>query len=146
MKNTLLLFLILFLFVGCNSKVNQEDIALINGYWEIEKVVLAEGDDKEYRMNETFDYFKITDNKGFRKKVMPQLDGTFIANDASEAITIAFENDKVYLKYTTLYNKWKEELKSLTKEKMVLVNEQKNEYHYKKSGPINFLNDGKETK
>jgi hypothetical protein len=31
---------------------------------------------RDYTMNETYD-FEIKDNKGFRKKVMPAIDGTF---------------------------------------------------------------------
>jgi hypothetical protein len=32
--------------------------------------------DKDYKMNESYDYFEIADKKGVRKKVMP-LDGSF---------------------------------------------------------------------
>ena len=67
-----------FLFVSCQQKIKKEDIAKINGYWEIEKVVFEDGKNKDYTVNESYDYFEIgKNNSGFRKKVMPQLDGTF---------------------------------------------------------------------
>jgi hypothetical protein len=147
MKNTFcILFLSLF-FVGCQQKIKPEDIVKINGYWEIEKVVFDQGGDKQYGMNENFDYFSIgKNNKGFRKKVMPQLDGTFLVNNTKENVTVRFQDEKVYLDYSTPYMKWSEELMGLSDVELVLVNSEKKEYHYKKAGPINILENGKKTK
>jgi hypothetical protein len=38
------------------------------------------------------------------EKVMPQLDGSFIVNDAFE--NVRFKDDKAFLDYSTLYAKW----------------------------------------
>jgi len=123
------------------------DIPQINGYWEIEKVVFEQGENKEYGVNESYDYFQIDkNNKGFRKKVMPQLDGTFLVNDAFENVTVRFEDKKVFLDYSTSYAKWSEELIAISNDKLVLKNEEKKEYHYKKAAPINILGDGKKAK
>jgi hypothetical protein len=131
MKNTLRILVLSLLFVGCQQKIKPTEIAKINGY----------------RMNENFDYFQIgTNNKGFRKKVMPQLNGTFLVNDTYENVVVRFANDKAYLDYSTPYMKWTEELIALSDEELVLVNAEKKEYHYKKTGAINLLDDGKETK
>jgi hypothetical protein len=46
--------------------------------------------------------------KGFGK-VMPQLDGSFIVNDAFENVDVRFKDDKAFLDYSTLYAKWSEE-------------------------------------
>jgi hypothetical protein len=98
-------------------------------------------------MNENYDYFQIDkNNKGIRKKVMPQLDGTFLVNDTYENVVVRFADDKAYLDYSTPYMKWSEELITLTDEELVVKNAEKKEYHYKKSGPINILEDGKKTK
>jgi len=35
---------------------------------------------------------------------------------------------------------------SITDEKLVVKNQEKKEYHYKKAGPVNLLDDGKKTK
>jgi hypothetical protein len=147
MKKTVKILVLSLLFVGCQQKIKPTEIAKINGYWEIEKVVFDKGEDKDYRMNENFDYFQIdSNNKGFRKKVMPQLNGTFLVNDTYENVVVRFANDKAYLDYSTPYTKWTEELIALSEEELVLVNADKKEYHYKKTGAINLLDDGKETK
>ena len=138
--------LFVFLLGACHQKIVQEDLTKLNGYWEIEKVVLPDGTEKEYAVNETFDYFQIQSNQGFRKKVKPQLNGRFLVDDQSEKLEISIEQDQVLLSYATPYAKWKETLVTLTDEKLVLVNKAKMTYHYKKATPIQFLNDGKKTK
>jgi hypothetical protein len=143
MKNTFRILLLSLFFVGCQQKIQPSDISKINGYWEIEKVVFDEGDDKEYGMNESFDYFKITNSKGIRKKVMPQLDGTFLVDSTYQDVAVRFDKEKVFLDYATAYAKWSEELIAITDNELVLKNDQKKEYHYKKSGPINLTQNGK---
>ena len=147
MKNSVRLLIVSFLFISCQQKIKTEDIAKINGYWEIEKVVFDEGKDKNYTINESYDFFEIgKNNSGFRKKVMPQLDGSFIVNDTQESLKVRFDNSKVFLDYTTPYAKWKEEVDALTDDKLVVTNVAKATYHYKKTAPINILEDGKTAK
>ncbi|SDI05227.1 hypothetical protein SAMN04488062_12127 [Flavobacterium omnivorum] len=146
MKKTVSILFLAFLFMGCQQKVKPEDISKINGYWEVEKVVFDSIKDKEYRMNEVYDYFELKNNKGIRKKVMPQLNGTFVVNDTYENVTVRFADDKVFLDYSTPYMKWSEELIAVSAEELVLLNKEKVEYHYKKATPINLLGDGKTTK
>lgn len=135
------------LFVGCKQKITPADVTKINGYWEIEKVVLEDGNEKEYGMNESFDYFQIDkNNAGIRKKVMPQLDGTFLVNDTFENVKIRFSDDQTFLDYSTPYMKWSEEILALTDKELVVLNAEQKEYHYKKTGPIKIINNGKTTK
>jgi hypothetical protein len=147
MKKVFVVLLVALLFVGCKQKITPADVANINGYWEIEKVVLADGKDKKYGMNESFDYFRIDkNNTGIRKKVMPQLDGTFLVNDSFENVKIRFADDQTFLDYSTPYMKWSEEIIALTPTELVVLNAEKKEYHYKKTGPINLDDYGKKTK
>jgi hypothetical protein len=147
MKNIVGFLLVSFLFISCQQKIKPEDVSKINGYWEIEKVVFDQGDDKEYVGNESYDYFEIgKNNSGFRKKVMPQLDGTFIVNDTYEKVSVRFEGGKAFLDYATPYAKWSEELIAVSDKELVLINTEKKEYHYKKAESINILGDGKKTK
>ncbi|SHH02742.1 hypothetical protein SAMN05444372_11326 [Flavobacterium micromati] len=146
MKNICILLFTAFFFVACQQKIKPDDISKINGYWEIEKVTFDKGKDKEYGINENFDFFQIKNNKGIRKKVMPQFDGTFLVNDAFENVVVRFTDDKAFLDYSTPYMKWSEEIISLTAEELVLLNKQKTVYHYKKTAAINLLGDGKTTK
>ena len=134
------------LFVSCKQEIKPADIAKLNGYWEIERVVFDKGEDKMYGMNENFDFFQMKGNKGKRTKVMAQLDGTFLSTDTFEDVSVRFTDKGTFLDYKTDYAKWSEELISIYNEQFVVKNDQNKEYHYKKTGPINILNDGKETK
>jgi len=132
---------ILFLFVlsavlSCKQKITNADISNLNGYWEIEKVELPDGDKKEYKVNETIDFFKIEQNRGFRKKVMPQLDGTYLTNDILEDVVVVIKDGDASLQYKTAYASWNEEIIELTKDKLVVKNQQDLEYHYKR--PVKF--------
>jgi hypothetical protein len=77
---------VLSLFLLAVSKIEPSDVAKLNGYWEIEKVVFDKGEDKDYSINVSYDYFEIGKNKRDSEKVMPQLDGSFIVNDAFENV------------------------------------------------------------
>lgn len=145
MKKVITIFFILLL-IACNKKVNPSDITKINGYWEIEKVILPDGTEKKYTINETFDYFKVNNNKGFRKKVTPQLDGTFLVNDDSEKVEIKEVGGIYFINYSTSFSKWKEKILTIDDDKLVTINDAKNEYHYKKASSINILPNGKTNK
>lgn len=146
MKNTLIILVLSFLFVSCKQEIKPTDIAKLNGYWEITKVVFDKGEEKDYGMNESFDFFEIKKNKGIRKKVMPQFDGTFLTSDSFENVSVRFADGKTFLDYKTNYAKWSEELISLSDQELVVKNAENKEYHYKKAGPINLLDDGKKVK
>ena len=135
MKNVVVFLFFSFLFISCHPKINPNDICKMNGYWEIDKVVFDQGKDKEYSINESYDYFQIDkNNSGFRKKVMPQLDGTFLVNDSKESLKFRFEENKTFIDYETAYAKWSEELVAISNDELVLINSDKKEFHYKFSG------------
>ncbi|MGC4039651.1 MAG: hypothetical protein QM710_02330 [Flavobacterium sp.] len=138
MKKIAALFSVLLL-ISCQSDVTQESIRKLNGYWEIKQVELANGEKKDYKVNETVDYFEIKDNKGFRQKVMPQFDGTFRTNGIREEIKITGEKDKgFFIEYHTEYGKWKEQIISIEDSTLVLKNKENLEYTYKKFKPFSF--------
>lgn len=126
------LFIVLFGIISCKQNITESDVSNLNGYWEIEQVILPDGDKKEYKVNETIDYFKIENNKGFRKKVMPQLNGTYLTNDIKEDVFVEIKDGNANIQYKTNYASWKEEILELTDEKLVIKNQQDLEYHYKR--------------
>ena len=128
----ILLLIVLVSALPCKQKITEADLSNLNGYWEIEKVELPDGDMKEYKVNETIDFFKIEANKGFRKKVMPQLDGTYLTNDIQEDVVVVIKDGDASLQYKTTYASWKEEIIELTKDKLVVKNQQEIEYYYKR--------------
>jgi hypothetical protein len=147
MKKTLCILITILVLTGCKQKIVPADVAKINGYWEIEKVSFNHGDDKKYTINESYDFFQIDkNNSGIRKKVMPQLDGSFLVNDTFENVKIRFTDSQTFLDYSTPYSKWSEEIVGLTATELVVLNAEKKEYHYKKAGPINLDDYGKKTK
>lgn len=128
----ILLLIVLLSVLSCKQNISEADISNLNGYWEIEKVELPDGDKKEYKVNETIDFFKIEVNKGFRKKVMPQLDGTYLTNDIQEDVVVVVKDGNASLQYKTTYASWNEEIIELTKDKLVVKNQQEIEYYYKR--------------
>lgn len=125
--------LVFTILVSCTEKISVKEISNLNGYWEIEKVELPDGSSKEYKINESVDYFEVNDSlKGFRKKVIFQLDGKLLANDVKENIEVVSIDDLMFLNYTTEYAKWKEEIIELTQQKLILKNEHGISYFYKR--------------
>ena len=79
-------FLIVSLvLISCHSNVKKGDIPKLSGYWEIKTVTLENGEKKDYKVNETVDFFELKKKEGFRQKVMPQFDGTFRTNGIKES-------------------------------------------------------------
>lgn len=137
MKKLLFSLFLVLIFISCQEKTQETiDVNLLNGYWEIEHVTMADGSKKEYKMSETIDFFEVKQDSGFRKKVYPQLDGTYLVNDSDEKITIEKSSKGTYIHYKTSYAKWKERIMTLTKEQLIVENDQNIQYQYKK--PIPF--------
>lgn len=146
MKKFVALTVLFLCFVSCTQKISNDDIQKMNGYWEIEKVVFPEGQAKDFPINMTYDYIELKNDKGFRRKGAPRFDGKLEGNDVLEEMEITFKDDKAFVNYSTEFAKWTEELKEITDEKMVLVNSENKEYHYKRTAPLNFIDDGEKTK
>ena len=136
MKNTFKILLFCIAIVSCRQSINPADITKLNGYWEIEKVTSPDHEDKDYKVNETIDYFEIKNNSGVRHKVTPQFNGTYLVNEYAENFKIVNKDDKTYLTYFTKFATWSDELVSISADKFVVKNTANNEYHYKK--PIPF--------
>ncbi|MBW1294526.1 hypothetical protein [Aquimarina litoralis] len=128
-KNSLYLFILVF--VSCAKQDPEETISFISGYWEIEKVITVEGIEKQYNFNQTIDFFEVTDKKGIRKKLQPQLSGNFISTKDSEFFTISIENDSIWMYYKTPLSTWKEALILAKENQMIIQNESGNRYFYK---------------
>jgi len=132
MKFKILIALFAFAIFGCKPAVTQADIAKVNGYWEIEKVVMPDGNTRQYSVNTTVDYFEIKGNNGLRKKVTPQINGSYRDIGPAEKITVTVDHGKTYFNYDSGYAKWKEEVIAVGDSALVFKNEAKLEYHYKK--------------
>ena len=136
MRKSVYLLLIVLVFLACQPKVQEADLVKLNGYWEIQKVQLKDGEDKDYKVNPTVDYIEIKGKTGFRQKVMPQLDGSFQTNGLQQKITITTSEGNFFLNYTTPYGKWNEAVVQITDSILVLKSAAAIEYRYKKFKPF----------
>ena len=135
MKNYFYLFLLLITLISCNSKPSKESIIKINGYWEIEKVVFPDGNKKEYQVNEFIDHIYLKNTVGTRQKVAPQLDGSYLKGALQDKIRIVDSANCYFLKTKSKFTKWEEKVISVSDDALVLENETKIKYYYKKFVP-----------
>jgi hypothetical protein len=132
----ILTLLIISLTLSC-SKNPESYIEHLNGYWEIDEVTLPDGTKRDYNYNETIDYIEVNDSlKGFRKKMKPNLGGTYTTSDDSESFKIVIENDSMNIYYKTPYSEWKETVLEATENRMVVKNHDDLLYVYKRYEPI----------
>tara|TARA_R110002051_G_scaffold188164_1_gene257638 strand:+ start:884 stop:1303 length:420 start_codon:yes stop_codon:yes gene_type:complete len=127
-----------FLFFACSQKVTQEKLVFLNGYWEIEKVTFADGQTKDYTVNESIDFIKMDSLKGFRKKVSPTFNGTYITNDAAEFFTIYQKENLFFIHYKTELSDWTEHIESISKNNFSVTNEDNRTFFYKRYESINI--------
>ncbi|WP_104734244.1 hypothetical protein [Hanstruepera ponticola] len=134
---TLLTFLLLF-----DCKPDTTDyINHLEGYWEIESVILNNGEQKDYKFSNTIDFISINDSlNGKRKKLKPNFNGTFETSKNSESFTIKFENDSINMYYETPFDNWKETVLKATETQLTIINANNVIYNYKRYKPINLNN------
>jgi len=136
LRNTIYLFLLL-LVTSC-AKSTDEQISLLNGYWEIASVENSNGDRKEYGISQNIDFIQIENGKGVRKKVQANLTGEFKATNAQENIDVVTNNNKITLQYSTRYDSWNETIIKVTQDKLVVQNDEGLTYTYRRYEPLNL--------
>lgn len=135
MKKTLIILLIIIVSSCSNSSKNL--IEHIDGYWEIESVILSNGTKKKYKVNQTIDYISINNNlKGFRKKIKPSFYGKYETSKDAELLELKIENDSINAYYSTSFDNWKETILMANKSQLKIVNKNNNVYLYKRYTPI----------
>lgn len=124
---------------GCQNKVSKLDLPHLNGYWEIERVTFPDGSKKEYAVSTNIDYIQVNNNnEGFRKKVRPNFNGTYVTSNDAELFTIS-ENEGIFsLNYKTDLSEWHEKITSLSENSFTVISEENIKYHYKKFKPIDL--------
>lgn len=138
-----IVLILMILFTSCNNKP-EEHLDHINGYWGIEKVEFTKDSIRDFKINEIVDYIEIIDSLGFRVKVKPQFDGTYIPAGEPEKINVTIEENKVSLNYSTAFNNWKEVIVASKEDELSLKNERGIIYHYKRYKPLKLDLDEKE--
>ena len=135
--NFVIIILYGLFFYSCNEAKNLQ---YLNGYWEISSVSIEGKEVKNYPFSGTIDYFILVENNGFRKKVMPKIDGSFDITMHEIEFIIEMKKNDIYL----VYGKGKNFVESIVKldsTKMILKNIDGFFYEYKKFYPNNFLDE-----
>lgn len=117
---------------NCGAPVAVEQLDNLNGYWEIVKVVVPNEPEKAYGLSGTIDYFEIVGNRGYRKKVQPQLNGKYATSDDAITFDVVPKDEGIYLRYEGGAGAWTEKLQALGQNKLVLVGESGIMYHYER--------------
>ncbi|WP_244526828.1 hypothetical protein [Pseudozobellia thermophila] len=124
--------------MGCSRSVSKEDLDHLNGYWEIAKVTFPDGNTKEYTVNTSVDFIMLEDLKGYRKKMQPNLTGTYRTSDDAEAFTIKEEGGALWINYKSELSEWSERLERLEQNAFSVTNEEGIRYDYKRFQPISI--------
>ncbi|TVZ60132.1 hypothetical protein NA63_2682 [Flavobacteriaceae bacterium MAR_2010_105] len=141
MKQLVVFTITIMTLVGCN-RPTEDYIPFINGYWEIKEATLPNGVKKVYSFSDTIDYIHIGDSlTGFRKKLKPNLTGSFEASNDSETLLLKIENDSLNLYYSTDFATWKETVLSATKDELLILNTNNVRYLYKRYEPLSITHD-----
>jgi len=130
---------VLLLFFSCSKSVEKDRLQYLSGYWEIEKVVFPNGSTRQYTINQTIDYMTLNpDSTGFRKKVQPQLNSTFLITGHTEYFKINTTEDTLKIQYNTTLDKWEETIVSIKKNELVMKNKNNLMYFYKRFQSVNL--------
>ena len=135
--NFVIIILYGLFFYSCNESKNLQ---YLNGYWEISSVSIEGKEVKNYPFSGTIDYFSLDENKGYRKKVKPKIDGSFDVTMHEIEFKIEMKKNDIYL----VYGKGKNFVESIVKldsTKMILKNMDGFFYDYKRFFPNNFLDE-----
>ena len=106
-------------------------LSSLQGYWEIQKVELPDGEKREFSVNTTVDYIQWDGENGKRKKLSPGLNGNYTTSRQTEVFTSEVRAGKLYLLYQTPYNEWEEQILAADSTQLVVKNAEGKIYHYR---------------
>lgn len=122
--------------MSCGGAPGEESLPHLSGYWEIEKVGFPDGGSKEYLPNGTIDYYHLDGRKGYLKKLQPETDGRFLANDDALPLEVVLRNGRLCLRFEGEEGSWEEELLELGPDRMVTRHENGLRYQYRRYVPL----------
>lgn len=131
------LYTLLFItFYSCTSSPEAQ-LEYLDGYWEIVAVRFPDDTQRTFSMSQNIDFFEVNDDlTGVRKKVQPDILGSFTTSQSSENINATIKDDILKLQYSTAFDSWYETVIKATAEELILLNENGNTYTYRRYEPI----------
>ena len=136
---TRMLMLLLVLLTGCNENIREADLEHLNGYWEIAEVRFPDGSEKTYSVNTSVDFFEMKNAKGYRKKMHPNLTGTYRTSDDAEQFAIVKKGDEFLMQYSNGPNQWEEQLLEISENRFSVKNQEDITYIYHRFQPPNLI-------
>ena len=138
MKKVLIVFASAMFWACADTSISEDDLHYLNGYWEISTVEFSDGTQKSYSLNPTIDFILLENGKGFRKKVHPQLDGSYNTSRDAETFTMSRVGNVYTLHYKNNLSEWEETLIQLDSISFSVRNEAGILYTYKRFQPISI--------
>ena len=131
--------LILITCLGCSEKkVLAEDLHFLNGYWQIQEVKMQDGSSRTYGPASVIDYIVLKENKGYKKKVQPRIDGTYQVSKDQEPLEIHSSDSGFSIVYQNQLSSWQDRLVSLDSTQYSIINEDGITYTYIRYQPISI--------
>ena len=130
------MILALTLFQSCGKGPSEEDLKHLQGYWEIKQVVFPDGSSKQYEVNATVEYLEWDGAKGFRKKVQPTLEGTYLTSDDALPMQVVWKKGRLFLTFSGGEEVWEEEVLELSPGVLVTLHSNGLRYEYQRFEPM----------
>ncbi len=129
------LVILLVLIAGCKENIKEADLDHLNGYWEIAVVRFPDGGEKTYSVNTSVDFIEMKNTKGFRKKVQPNLTGTYRTSNDAEQFAIVKKGGSFLIQYSNGPNQWEEQLLEISENRFSVKNQEDITYIYHRFQP-----------
>jgi len=130
---------LLIILYSCSGDNNIE---ILNGYWEIQSVKKGGTLIKKYPFSNTVDFFYIKDLEGYRKKVTPRSDGRFMVTLHQANLNVTKENGEFILRYLNKSKTYFEKIKKIDSQQLIILDKEGYIYKYNRYIPIKINKDG----
>ena len=137
LKSILIILLTSAVWTAC-TEVAADDLKHLEGHWEISKVE-AHGETFSPKGSApAVDYYQmINDSIGIKKKMVPSFGEKYSSSEDLIQYRINSVNGNYSIHFFSALQEWKEEIKSLSAEEMILFHNDKS-YHYKRHQKITY--------
>jgi hypothetical protein len=132
MKNIIYLLLTVVL-ISCTS--NEEKIKALEGYWNIDEVILPNGSEREFPFSNHMDHFEIDGFKGVKNRVSPTYDGSFVSYGNPIYFQWEEKDGDLSLTFQKGDGAYTQTVEKATKDILVLLHENGTRYTYKAYTP-----------
>jgi transcriptional regulator with PAS, ATPase and Fis domain len=131
--------ILLIILYSCSDDNNIE---ILNGYWEIQSVKKEGKLIKKYPFSDIVDFFYIKDLEGYRKKVTPRSDGRFMVTLHQANLNVTKENGEFILRYLNKSKTYFEKIKKIDSQQLIILDKEGYIYKYNRYIPTEINKDG----